>query len=136
PDVEIWIAPTAGRVCMPVSSQPVALVVGRDLLSADERERTFLLARALRIAKSQLTLALRAQPVELASLLAGLVLNFDPHYQVPAGVDPAAAQDFMRRVARQLPRRAQEEIGPVVFEMAGAAEYEPTKLPLAVSELG
>ncbi|MFO0683084.1 MAG: hypothetical protein U0234_13595 [Sandaracinus sp.] len=136
PDVEIWLAPTAGRVCMPVSSQPVALVVGRDLLAADERERTFLLARALRIAKSQLTLAMRAQPAELAALLAGLVLNFDPHYQLPMGVDAATAQDFMRRVARQLPRRAQEEIGPVVFEMAGAPEYDPPKLPLAVSELG
>lgn len=136
PDVEIWIAPTAGRVCMPVSSQPVALVVGKDLLTADERERAFLLARALRIARSQLTLALRAQPAELAALLAGLVLNFDPHYQVPMGVDAAQAHDFMKRVARQLPRRAQEEIGPVVFEMAGAPEYEPTKLALAVSELG
>ena len=136
PDVEIWIAPTAGCVCMPVSSQPITLVVGKDLLTADERERTFLLARALRIARSSLTLALRAQPGELGALLAGLVLNFDPNYQLPPGVDPAAAQDFMKRVARQLPRRAQEEIGPHVFEMAGATEYEPAKLPLAVSELG
>jgi tetratricopeptide (TPR) repeat protein len=133
-DVEIWLAPT-GRVCMPVSSQPVTLVVGRDLLTADERERVFLLARALRVARSQLTLALRSQPAELAALLAGLVLNFDPNYQLPVGVDHAAAQDFMKRIARQLPRRAQEEIGPHVFEMAGAIEYEPAKLPLAVSEL-
>jgi tetratricopeptide (TPR) repeat protein len=134
-DVEIWLAPT-GRVCMPISSQPVSLVVGRDLLTADERERAFLLARAIRVAKSNLTLAMRATPTELSALLSGLVLNFDPNHQPPAGVDPAAAQDFMKRVARQLPRRAQEEIGPHVFEMAGAVEYEPGKLPLAVSELG
>ncbi|UJR79184.1 hypothetical protein [Sandaracinus amylolyticus] len=136
PDVEIWITAGAPRVCVPVSSgPPVALMIGRDLLAVDDRERLFVLARALKIASLGLSVAVRSQPQELVLALAGLVHNFDPHY-APGGIDPAALGDWSKRVARQLPRRLADELGPVVFEMAGATDYEPTRLAMAASELG
>ncbi|AKF08213.1 hypothetical protein [Sandaracinus amylolyticus] len=136
PDVEIWITPGAPRVCVPVSSgPPVALMIGRDLLAVDDRERLFVLARALKIASLGLSVAVRSQPQELVLAMAGLVHNFDPHY-APGGIDPAALGDWSKRVARQLPRRLADELGPVVFEMAGAPDYEPTRLAMAASELG
>ena len=134
-EVEVWLAAGAPRACLPVQSSPPVLVVGKDLLAGtDEREKRFLVARALKIARAQLALAVRTPPAELGLLLAGLVLNADPNYQ--HGLDPAQAQEWARRVARTVPRRALEDNGPLLFEMAGAPEHDPARLPLAVAELG
>ena len=92
------------------------------------------MARALKIARAQLALAVRTPPAELALLFAGLVLNADPNYQ--HGLDGAQAQEWARRVARAVPRRTLEDNGPLLFEMAGAPEHDPSRLPLAVAELG
>ncbi|MDQ3038087.1 MAG: hypothetical protein M3Y87_37185, partial [Myxococcota bacterium] len=135
-DVELWITPGAPRVCVPVSGgPPVALMIGRDLLAIDERERAFVIARALKIARDGLSVAVRSQPQDLALAMAGLVHSFDPHYQ-PPGIDPAALADWSRRIVRQLPRRVADELGPVVFEMAGSHDYDPARMAMAASELG
>jgi tetratricopeptide (TPR) repeat protein len=135
-DVEVWVTPSVPRVCVPVSSAaPVALLVGRDLLASDERERIFMIARALKIAREGLTIAVRTQPQELVLAMAGLVFGFDPNYKAP-GLDPAQVQDWSRRIARQLPRRAADDLGPVVFEMSHSQDYDPARMPMAASELG
>jgi tetratricopeptide (TPR) repeat protein len=136
PDVEIWVTPVAPRVCVPVSSAPhVVLMIGRDLLSIDESEQMFVFARALEIARLGLSVAVRTQPDELALLMAGLVHHLDPNYEAP-GIDPAAVVEYGRRIARQLPRRAALELGPVIFEMAGTPDYDPRRMAMASSELG
>jgi tetratricopeptide (TPR) repeat protein len=134
-EVEIWVAAAAPRAFLPVQSTPPVLIVGRDLLGIiDEREKRFLVGRALKIAKAQLALAVRMQPHELALLLAGLVLNADPNYE--HGLDVTEVQEWARRVSRAVPRRALEDNGPLLFEMAGAPEHDPARLPLGVAELG
>jgi tetratricopeptide (TPR) repeat protein len=133
-DVEVWVTTAMPRACMPVASGPPAsLVVGRDLLGLDERERMFVLVRTMKVVHDGLTLALRMQPTELALLLGALVHVYDPNYRV-SGVDEAHLADWSRRISKQLGRRTTEELHHVVVEMAGSPDYDPLRLATASAE--
>ncbi|MBX3273311.1 MAG: hypothetical protein KF729_23815 [Sandaracinaceae bacterium] len=135
-DVELYVTAAAPRVCVPVFSNPCTILLGAELLAiTDEREKLFVLARALKIAKSQLSIAVRAQPLEVVTLVGGLVHSFDQHH-MPAGVDPAHVAEAARRVVRNLVRRGPDELGPLVFEMAGRPGYDPAQLAMAASQWG
>ena len=87
-DVHPRVTHTMPRVCVPISMNPLTLVVGAELIeNTNARERTFLFARACEIAKAGLSVALRSPPEQLAMVLAGLVHAYDPNY-LPEGVDP------------------------------------------------
>lgn len=135
-DVELYITTVAPRVCVPVSGQPIAIVVGRDIFTAtDEREKLFLLARCFKIARSNLSVAVRTQPGDLALALAGLIRSFDMNY-APAGFAPAQLDDMARRVSKHVNKRVRDELLPNVLEMGGTPGFDPTRLALAASELG
>ena len=135
-DVELYVTAAAPRVCVPVFSNPCTILLGQELLQiTDDLEKTFVLARALKIAKAQLSIVVRAQPSEVITLIGGLVHSYDPHH-MPAGVDPSHVEEAARRVTRNLPRRGAEELGPMVFEMAGRPGYDPAQLAMAASQWG
>lgn len=134
-EVEVWLAPTSPRVCLPFGSQHAAVLLGREIMNVPEAERQFLLARSLFIAKAGLAGVLRATPQEVSAMLAYVAQQFDPAYQ-PIGLDPGQVQEQGRKLAKHAPRRVIEEAGAVVYEMVGAPEYDPTKLAMAASEMG
>ncbi|MCA9532743.1 MAG: hypothetical protein KC593_03655, partial [Myxococcales bacterium] len=135
-DVHPRITHALPRVCVPISLNPLTLVVGAELIdNTDERERTFLFARACEIAKAGLSVALRSQPVQLAMVLSGLVHAYDPNY-LPEGVDPAQLADIGQRVVKALPRKARDEMGPLAVEMAGRPGFDPRSIGLAAGDLG
>ncbi len=134
-EVEVWLAPTSPRVCLPFGSQHAAVLLGRDMMNLPEAERQFLLARSFFIAKAGLAGVLRATPQEVSAMLAYVAQQFDPAFQ-PIGLDPGQVQEQGRKLAKHAPRRVIEEAGAVVYEMVGAPEYDPTKLAMAASELG
>ena len=93
-EIEIWTTASAPRVCIPVSSQPVAILIGRELLAPniDPRERLFLLARAVKIARANLVALVRAQPADLAIAVAGIMpttTRFAPPCEHQAPTRPA-----------------------------------------------
>jgi hypothetical protein len=66
-EVQLLVTDLAPRICVPVADDPVMIVVGRELSSVTtEDERAFLFARAIQIARAGLSIAMRAQPGELA----------------------------------------------------------------------
>lgn len=134
-EVELWVAPSAPRLCVPLGSQPAALLVGREILAGPEEERQFLLLRSLVIAHHKLAGALRAPPTELSAMLAYVAQQFDPGHR-PVGLDAAVVQEQGKRLARHVPRKILAELGPMVLDMVGAPEYEPAALPMAISEFG
>jgi cellulose synthase operon protein C len=134
--VELYVTSAAPRVCVPVQSNPCTLLIGSELLGiTDDREKLFVLARAFKIAKANLSVVVRSQPQEVVALLGGLVQSYDPHH-APAGADPAHVAEAARRVTRHVPRKAQGELGPLVFEMAGRQGYDAAQLAMAASEWG
>ncbi|MCA9608151.1 MAG: hypothetical protein KC619_21225 [Myxococcales bacterium] len=136
PDVELYVTAAAPRVCVPVYSNPCTILFGTELLSmTDDREKMFVVARALKIAKAQLSIVVRAQPSEVVALLGGLVHSYDPHH-MPPGVDPAHVEEAARRVTKNVQRRGRDELGPLVFEMAGRPGYDPAQLAMAASQWG
>jgi tetratricopeptide (TPR) repeat protein/uncharacterized protein HemY len=135
-DVHPRVTHALPRVCVPISLNPLTLVVGAELLeTTNTRERTFLFARACEIAKAGLSVALRTPPAQLALVLSGLVNAFDPNY-APEGIDASQLADVGQRVLKALPRRAREELGPVAVEMAGRPGFDPRSIGLAAGDLG
>jgi hypothetical protein len=67
--------------------------------------------------------------------MGGLVQSYDVHH-APAGVDPNHVAEAARRVAKHISRKARDELGPLVYEMAGRPGYEPARLAMAASEWG
>jgi hypothetical protein len=135
-DVQPRVTHALPRVCVPISLNPLTLVVGAELMqSTNSRERAFLFARACEIAKARLSVALRSDPAQLAMVLAGLVHAYDSHY-LPDGVEAAQLADIGQRVVKALPRRSRSEMGPLAVEMAGRPGFDPTKIGLAAGDLG
>ncbi len=133
---QIYITSAAPRVCVPVFSNPVTLLIGSELIGiTDDREKLFVLVRALKIAQAQLSVVVRAQPQEVLALMGGLVQSYDPHHQ-PRGIDPTLVGDAARRIAKNVNKRTRDALGPMVFEMAGRPGYDPSRLAMASSEWG
>ncbi len=136
PDPQLYVTSAAPRVCVPVYSNPVTLLIGSELLGiTDDREKVFVLVRAFKIAHAQLSVVVRAQPQEVVALVGGLVLSYDPHHVAP-GADPAHVAEAARRIVKNVQRKAQNELGPLVFEMAGRPGYDPARFAMAASEWG
>jgi tetratricopeptide (TPR) repeat protein len=134
-DVQVLTTTAAPRLCIPLSSSPMTVAIGRDLLqSTSERERLFLFARAVKIAATHLTVTVHAQPDELALAVGGLVRIQDSNY-APSGFETAELESVGRKVFKAVPRRLRDELAPSVLEMGGEAHFDPTRLGLAASEL-
>ncbi|MBW2464428.1 MAG: hypothetical protein JRH11_22455, partial [Deltaproteobacteria bacterium] len=123
-------------ICVPVSASPFVVLVGANIYSsADEREKRFLLARAAKIVRSNLVVAARSQPMDLALTIAGLIRSYDPNY-APPELDQDRLDEVTRRVGRALSRKLRNPLQPLVMEMAGVSGFDATKLGLLACELG
>jgi lipopolysaccharide biosynthesis regulator YciM len=136
PEPQIFVTSAAPRVCVPVYSNPVTVLIGSELLGiTDDREKVFVLVRALKIAHAQLSVVVRAQPNELLALLGGLLQSYDPRHVAP-GADPGLVAEAGRRIAKNLARKTRDELEPLVLEMAGRPGYDPSRFAMAASEWG
>ncbi|MFW6050992.1 MAG: tetratricopeptide repeat protein, partial [Myxococcota bacterium] len=135
-EVQVLVGDAMPRACLPVATDPVTLLVGRELLSStDEEERRFLLLRAAKAARAGFAVAVRSDPAHLALAVSSLIRVYEPGY-APPGADARQLDDLARRVKKGIPRRARDELGPLVIDMAGAPGFDPTGLAVAASQLG
>lgn len=116
-DIELYASAELPCAFVPVQDAPIELLVGTRLLDdSTEAERRFLIARALKLARAQMSIACRLSPSELELLLHGLVRWQLPTY-APAFPEAAAIDDAARRVAKNLSKRAHAELMPIVLEL-------------------
>ncbi len=135
-DVTVLITDVAPRICVPVSGNPLTLVVGRALsTSTDAHERAFLFARATKVAIAQLSVAMRTHPGQLALCFAGLAKTYDPMYE-RADLDRKELEDWARRVGKAIPRKLRDSLGPVAIEVVASSSFDASSLGLAAAELG
>ena len=136
PDLQIYQTYQAPRVCVAVSSSPVVVLVGGELFtSTDDREKLFLLARAVKVAKANMAVAVRSQPEHLGLAVAGLIRSYAPKYPA-TGLDQGLVDDMAHRVAKLVHRRVRDELFPIVMEIAGTQGFDPSLVGLYASELG
>ena len=124
------------RLCLPVSSDPLTLLIGEPLLEeTGEAEQIFLFARAAKIAHQSLCPVMRATPLELALAIDALARYFDTSYE-PKGVNLEKLDEMARRIGKFIPRRVHETLGQSVYEMKGLPGFDPVLLPEAAQEMG
>ena len=124
--VEVYVNRT--RSCHVSDTNPWSLAIGDALMTgATEAEKLFLFARALKLAASDLVVAVRTDTLVFGGALHGLLRLVDPSYE-PAGVDVAAMEEWAKRLGRAIPRRLFDEVAPNVLEMSGSVQGDLTRL--------
>jgi lipopolysaccharide biosynthesis regulator YciM len=137
-DIEIYTSTELPYAFVPIQDAPIELLVGSRLLDAlDVDEQRFLVARALKIARAQMSISCRLAPQELELLLHGLVRS-----QVPAHTPPflevAALDEATRRVGKHVSKRAQGELAPLLLELtyAGVPSFDAASVYGVASSAG
>ncbi|MEM7434155.1 MAG: tetratricopeptide repeat protein [Myxococcota bacterium] len=132
---KLRVASGSSTVCMPISSQPLTIAIGEQLAEAtSERERSFLFARALKVASLHLAPALRAQPADLDAALLALLGNQEAsRAERPP---PPRVDDVRRTLVRSVPRRSRNELEGLVLELRGDHSFSSLAVPMAIAALG
>ena len=116
-DVDIYISEELPYAFVPIQDAPVQLLVGRrllDALSSDEQQ--FLIARSLKLARAQMSIACRLRPAEMELWLHALVRQQVPSH-APTFIEAATLEEAARRLSKQLKRGAQHELAPHLLEL-------------------
>ena len=136
PEVELWVSTASPRICMPFRASPLAIVIGAELYeTCSEQEKTFLLARAIKLARAQLISAVRSSPGEMALTFAALFRFVDPTFTLP-NFPEAQLADSARRVGKYVARQNHDEVVRAVTLAMLKAHADPMRIPYAVSSFG
>ncbi len=128
PEVEIYVTDHLPYAFVPIQDAPVALLVGRTLLDNLTRgEAQFLVARALKMARAQMSLCCRVRPEEVGMMLHALIRAHAPEY-TPARIDLALLDEWGKRISKYLSRKTREELLPHLIELETADNFEPTRV--------
>ncbi|MBN1655207.1 MAG: hypothetical protein JXA30_15670 [Deltaproteobacteria bacterium] len=124
------------RICIPVSNDPLAVLVGESLLEeTTEAEKRFLLTRAIKLAVNNLAVLVRTPPDEIVFVVNALIRHFDSEFE-PEGMDTARLEETARQIGRFIPRKYHAELSQNVFEIKGMAEFDPRALSRVTTEFG
>jgi hypothetical protein len=135
-EVEIFVSPALGAVCLPASSFPPQIVLGQPLLaSSEDAVRRFLLTRALKIVRAKACALSRSAPIDLAPLVYAFLLLFAPDWQ-PSNVDANKLRDMHGRLLRAKPERLEPDIGLLALEVIGALGNRTSTLHTIVNGWG
>jgi hypothetical protein len=135
-EVEVFVSPALGAVCVPASSYPPQIVIGQPLLSSSEDAvRRFLLTRALKIVRAKACALSRSAPIDLLPLVNAFLLLFAPDWQ-PTQADNAKLRDMHARLSRAKPARLDPEIGALTLEVIGSLGNRTSTLHTVVNGWG
>jgi hypothetical protein len=117
--LQVWVTPALGKVAIPLSSNPPALLVGEALGEpGDDKGRTFLVVRAVKMILARSSALLRARPEDAAIVVNALFTAFNPTY-TPQGVDERKVAELAGRLQQVLPRNLDPTVGVLALEAAG-----------------
>ena len=137
-EIEVYVSAELPYAFVPIQDSPVQLLVGRALVDAlTPDEQRFLVARALKISRAQMSVACRLGPQQLELLLHGLVRSQVASHSPPF-LELSALEDAARRVSKQLSRRAQSELVPTLLELtyAGIPRFDAANVYGVASAAG
>lgn len=136
-DVDVYVTAQLPCAFVPVSDSPLVLLVGRSLLDTlKPAEQAFLVARACKIARAQMSITCRVRPDEVGMLLGGLIRVMVPDYTMGEGTDATMLEEVSRRVGKHLSRRAREELLPHAVELAGLEDFDGVRAYVLASTAG
>ncbi len=135
-EAELYVTAQLPRAFVPASDAPLTILIGKAMLDTTTvSEQRFLMARACKIAKSQMSLTCRLRPDEVSLLLAGLLHAQVPNYRAK-GLEPATVEETGRRIQKHLSRKAREEMLPHVVELAAQPELDLSSAYALASSAG
>jgi tetratricopeptide (TPR) repeat protein len=117
-NVQILSSPSVGKTVMPCTSSPPVLVLGDSFLATTaERQRAFLVIRALKLVLARASALIRVPPADMPVLVAAWFRAFNPTWVAP-GVNAGALADMSRRLAPAIPRQLDADVGVIALEAA------------------
>src|SRR5262249_25649409 len=132
-EVEIFVSPALGAVCLPASSFPPQIVIGQPLLSSSEDAvRRFLFTRALKIVRAKACALSRSAPIDLLPLVNAFLLLFAPDWQ-PAQADNAKMRDMHARLSKAKPERLESDVGLLALDVIGSLGNRTSTLHTVVN---
>lgn len=135
-NVEAFVSPALGHVCVPASSFPPQIVLGAPLVaSTDDAVRRFLVLRALKVVAARAAGFSRTAPIDLWPLAAAYLKTFAPDWQ-PQGVDAGKLGEMHARIARAVPRRMDDDVGVLALEVIGTLGNKASTLGTVVNGWG
>ena len=137
-EIEVFVSSELPYAFVPIQDAPVQLLVGRALVdSLSEDEQRFLVARALKIARAQMSICCRIGPQQMELLLHGLVRSQVASH-APSFLELSALEDAAKRVTKQLSRRAQTDLIPSLLELtyAGVPRFDAANVYGVASAAG
>jgi hypothetical protein len=136
PNLEVFVSPALGAVCIPVGSHPPQIVIGQPLMGpGDDDVRRFLVRRALKAVQVRASALARSAPIDLLPLVSAYLLLFAPDWQ-PTAVDPVKVRDVHARLLKAKPKRVDDDVGMLALEVIGALGNRASTLHTVVNGWG
>ncbi len=119
-NMQLFVSPQLGNVCLPGGSNPPALVFGEPMLKASsEKARSFALLRALKLIQVHGSAFARVGQGDVPILVGAWLKIFAPQW-TPPGINPAQLTEATRRVQSAMPRQIDPATGSMALEVIGA----------------
>jgi hypothetical protein len=133
---ELRLAGSEQPVCVPIAADPLTVCVGEELfLAASEAERTFLLTRAVVVAKHGLILLVRAAPERVLLVLHALRSVVRPGHAVQVA-NEREQRAVTRELAKRLPPPRRTQLQPLLSDLLSAEDFSTRRLAAASFEFG
>ncbi len=116
----LFISDRLGAKCLPVTTEPARLLIGKDLESMPEAERDYLLLRALKLRWLGAGALARSRDEDRYPMLAALLHLFAPNWRPPQ-VDPRKTAQARALIEQGLARVGYDDDVPMLaLEVIGA----------------
>lgn len=135
-NLEVLVAPHIGKSVQPASTNPPQLVIGKELLDADDQAVLyFLVFRALKLIQANACALSRTAPIDLWPVLAALLSLFADNWQ-PQGADAKKFAVAQQRIRATLPRSLDDDVPVLALEVIGGIGNRASQLATALHEWG
>ncbi|MCC6217192.1 MAG: hypothetical protein IT376_20200 [Polyangiaceae bacterium] len=135
-NLDVYVSPSLGPVCMPACSSPAQIVFGKVLLeSEDALARTVLVLRALKILQARLGAFARTAPVDLWPVAAAHLAVFAPGWQ-PQGADARKFAEARAKIQAAMTQRLDDDVPVLALEVIGSIGNRASQLSTAANQWG
>jgi hypothetical protein len=133
---DVQLLSTNLPICTPLSDDPLTVCVGRALyLQATDRERFFLIARAVAVAKFDCTLLVRALPERISLVLHALWTVVEPGHGAKV-LDAQEQARVIRELGAAIPPAARPRLHELINELMGHEDLNPRRLAASAFDHG
>lgn len=130
--LQVLVSDQIGHAALPLSTTRPALLVSPSLMAVpNERVRSFIVVRAMKMMIARASALLRAPDADAAVLVSALITALNPDFEAQ-GVDAGRVATLSRKIANALPQSIDPTVGIVALETAGTLGDRPSRLGAAI----